>query len=125
MSKKKVLIVDDDPTILTLLETRLRAQGYEVQSAPNGLEALKKTEAWMPDIISLDMMMPVMNGYEACQKLKKNPKTSHIPVIVITAFEELGVKCLELGAFELMMKPFDMKELAALIRRALEQQDAA
>ena len=84
----RILIVDDVPANTRLLEAKLSAEYYQVASAPDGFEALKKARDWQPDLILLDVMMPGMDGYECCRKLKEAPATLHIPVVMVTALGE-------------------------------------
>ncbi|MFC7552049.1 response regulator [Pseudoroseomonas wenyumeiae] len=81
----RILVVDDIAANLRLLEARLNAEYYEVALASSGPEALERAAEWMPDVILLDVMMPGMDGYEVCRRLKANPDIAHIPVVMITA----------------------------------------
>jgi two-component system cell cycle response regulator len=96
----RILIVDDVPANTRLLEAKLSAEYYQVASAPDGFEALKKARDWQPDLILLDVMMPGMDGYECCRKLKEAPATLHIPVVMVTALGEPSerLRGLEAGA---------------------------
>ena len=85
MSKKKVLLVDDDPDFVDAVKSVVENGGYDVEVAYDGKEALEKVAQSKFDVIILDVMMPVMNGHEACQKLKADPATQDIPVILLTA----------------------------------------
>lgn len=118
--KKKILVVDDEPDIVTLIKSRLEANGYDVVSAYNGKDGLEKAEEAQPDMILLDLMMPIMDGYEAGQKLKENPKTKNIPIILFTAAsaEEVAKKGAEtIEAIDYVVKPFDDAALLFLINR--------
>ena len=108
MSRGKVLVVDDEEYIQHILNFSFGAEGYEVVTAADGEEALAKARNEKPDIIVLDIMMPKMDGYEACRKLKSDPKTKDIPVILLTAKgrdvdRKLGS---EAGADDYVVKPF-------------------
>jgi two-component system alkaline phosphatase synthesis response regulator PhoP len=108
MSRGKVLVVDDEEYIQHILNFSFGAEGYEVITAADGEEALKKARHEKPDIIVLDIMMPKMDGYEACKKLKNDPQTRGIPVILLTAKgrdvdRKLGA---EAGADDYVVKPF-------------------
>jgi DNA-binding response OmpR family regulator len=108
MSRGKVLVVDDEEYIQHILNFSFGAEGYEVVTAADGEEALTKARDEKPDIIVLDIMMPKMDGYEACRKLKSDPKTKDIPVILLTAKgrdvdRKLGS---EAGADDYVVKPF-------------------
>lgn len=120
-SGKKVLIVDDFVENSRILETFLRAKGYEVSSADCGEKALEQVAVQPPDIILLDLMMPGMDGYEVCQRLKQSPDTRYIPIIIVTGLHEreANIKALEAGADDFIVKPFDALLLDARIRSSL------
>jgi len=82
---KKILIVDDDVTLVEMYSERLKAEGFEVEAAPDGVECLLKTKEWKPDLILLDIMMPKKNGFETLEELKSSPETESIPVIMLSA----------------------------------------
>ena len=94
MSKEKplILIVDDTPKNIQVVGTVLREKEYNISVATNGLDAIKLTEKALPDLILLDIMMPEMDGYETCEKLKENEKTKNIPIIFLTAKNEIEDK---------------------------------
>lgn len=114
----KILIVDDDPFNLDLLEQELTDQGYAIERANDGEEALEKVESFLPDVILLDYMMPKMNGIEVVKRLKQNESTKGIPVILLTAKGSLEdkVRGLDAGADDYVVKPFDSFELLARVR---------
>ena len=85
MSQKKVLVVDDDPDFVDAVKSVIEKGGYQVDVAYDGKEGLERVSQSKPDVIILDVMMPVMNGYEACKKLKADPATREIPIIMLTA----------------------------------------
>lgn len=118
-----ILIVDDTPDNLRLLSTMLTGQGYYVRKAINGQIALKAAEMSPPDLILLDVNMPLMNGYEVCQALKENPKTCKIPVIFISALDQVidKIKAFEVGGVDYITKPFQMEEVLARINNQLNQ----
>lgn len=119
----KILLVDDDPDILEFLGYNLRNEGYIVETAENGLEALKKTEIFMPDLIILDVMMPEMDGIEACQEIRKNNKYKEIIIVFLTARGEdySQIVGFESGADDYITKPIKPKvfisKLKAILRR--------
>jgi two-component system cell cycle response regulator len=117
----RILVVDDIAANLRLLEARLNAEYYEVALAASGPEALARAADWMPDIILLDVMMPGMDGYEVCRRLKANPTTAHIPVVMITALVDPAerVRGLEAGADDFLSKPVDHPTLFARLRALL------
>lgn len=117
----KILVVDDEEMNLKLIETLLKTWGYSYETARNGLEALEKAHADPPDLILLDIMMPKMDGYETCRKLKEDSATKNIPVVMLTALadRESRLKGLEAGAIDFISKPFDYTELMARVKNLL------
>ncbi len=114
-----ILVADDDPLIIRLLEHRLRHRGYDVISAPDGETALDLAIREKPDLILLDGMMPGLDGFEVLRRLKENPETIQIPVVMLTARNQEGdiVDGLTSGAADYMVKPFIPEELIARIQR--------
>lgn len=114
----RVLVVDDIPANIKLLEAKLTAEYYDVLVAKNGLEALEVVKQNPPDIILLDVMMPELDGFETCQRLKADPEVSHIPVVMVTALSEAEdrVKGLKVGADDFLTKPINDVALFARIR---------
>jgi DNA-binding response OmpR family regulator len=119
---KTILICDDDPLLVDLLEYRLASRGYAVAVAEDGGKALRRLQEMKPDAILLDAMMPVIDGYEVLRKIRENPETAQIPVIMLTARkqEQDIVMALELGANDYLVKPFIPEELVARLSRLLE-----
>ena len=117
----RVLVVDDIPANLRLLEAKLRAEYFEVALAASGPEALALSAAWAPDIVLLDVMMPGMDGYEVCRRLKSQEATAHIPVVMVTALTDQAerVRGLEAGADDFISKPVDTDELLLRVRNAV------
>ena len=117
MDKKHILIVDDDPAILRLLGTNLKARGYEVVAATNGEESLEAVQRDFIDLIILDLMMPKVDGVEVVRRIRE---WSDVPIIILSARgdENDKVKCLELGADDYLTKPFGIAELMARIKTA-------
>lgn len=120
-AKGNILIVDDTPENLRLLSTMLSDRGYDVRSVINGTMALMGVQAEPPDLILLDIMMPQMNGYEVCEKLKENPQTCEIPVIFISALEDAfdKVKAFQAGGVDYITKPFQIEEVIARLENHL------
>lgn len=128
MAKKKILAVDDERHIVRLIQVNLERAGYEVSTAYDGLEALRAIEEDRPDLIVLDVMMPQLDGFETLKRLKANPNTADIPVIMLTAKSQdadvfrgwqSGVDCY-------LTKPFNPMELLAFVKRifdSLEEMD--
>jgi adenylate cyclase len=117
----KILIVDDEPFNLDLLEQELEEQGYAIEKAVDGKEALEKVPTFLPDVILLDYMMPNMNGLEVLQRLRSDEKHKSIPVILLTAkaTQEDKIRGLDAGADDYVIKPFDSFELLARVRAML------
>ena len=122
----RILCVDDTEDIRTLLRLRLRAEGYDTLVAPDGESALELAGEAQPDLILLDLMMPGMDGYEVCRRLKGSAATRRIPVIFLTARTEIvdRVAGLSLGAVDYVNKPFDARELLARVQVALRTKQA-
>ncbi len=119
--KSSILIVDDTPDNLRLLSAILTTAGYKVRKALNGKIALKTIEATPPDLILLDINMPEINGYEVCQKLKESQKTQPIPVIFISALDDVldKVKAFAVGGVDYITKPFQGEEVLARVANHL------
>ncbi len=122
VEKPKVLIVDDEPDIVHTLNDMLNAEGFEVFCAYDGISAVDIAEVDQPQVILLDIMMPMMSGYEVCQQIKSNPHTQHIPVLLVTsAHNEMTRKNAQAsGAQGLLIKPFVAAELVAQVQRHLD-----
>ena len=116
-----ILIVDDTPNNLRFLSTTLTEQGYKVRSVTDGLMALTVAQAAKPDLILLDIMMPNIDGYEVCQRLKANAQTNDIPVIFLSALDEVldKVKAFTVGGVDYITKPFQLEEVLARIETHL------
>ncbi len=123
MAKEKILIVEDEKDIVELLQYNLEKENFKIQSASNGQRALDLVRKNHPDLVLLDLMLPEIDGLEVCRILKKDSKTSHIPIIMLTAKSSESDKIvgLELGADDYITKPFSMKELIARIRALLRR----
>ncbi len=113
---KKILIVDDELAILRILSIKLKISGYDVVTACGGQEALEKIESAKPNLMLLDVIMPVVDGFEVLQKLRK---ISKMPVIVLSARPENEQKALSLGANDFLAKPLDVNELVDRIEKLL------
>ena len=121
MSKGKILVVDDEVNITQILEFSIGSEGYQVITASNGEEALDVAKREQPNLIILDVMMPKIDGYEACRRIKANPLTKNIPVILLTAKgrdidKRLGY---EVGATDYIIKPFSPTQLIDRIQELL------
>ncbi|MBI5181384.1 MAG: response regulator [Nitrospirae bacterium] len=120
--KQKLLIVDDEEMNIKLFGAMLRNQGYVFETARNGIEGLEKAKKLLPDLILLDIMMPMMDGYEVCKKLKEAPDTQHIPIVLVTALSDRDskIKGLEVGANDFLTKPVDATELIVRTKNILK-----
>ena len=123
MANEKILVVDDEEDVLELVRYNLDRNGYHVETASSGEEALEKARRKLPDLIILDLMLPGIDGLEVCRKLKNDVKTEGLPIIMLTARSEETdiVTGLELGADEYVTKPFSPKVLIARVRRILRR----
>ena len=119
---KRVLIADDDPNIVASLEFLMEQAGFEVKVAADGAAVLALVASFRPELVLLDVMMPVKNGYEVCQLLKNDPGTRDVKVILLSAKgRDVEVaKGLELGADAYVTKPFSTRELVAKVKELLE-----
>jgi two-component system chemotaxis response regulator CheY len=113
-----VLVVDDDPDILEALSEILEVEGFEIRRAKNGQEALDKLGPPPPQLILLDLMMPVMDGFEFAQRLRERGERG-VPVIVLSADRNVGTKAREIGAVGHLAKPFELNELLDMVRATL------
>jgi len=128
-NEKKILIADDEPDILEILKFNLELEGYEVETAKNGIQAIEKAKTFSPDLIILDIMMPLKNGIEVCNHLRSLPGYKNTLIIFLTAMSDdaTEVKGLESGADDYLTKPIRPKVLIskvnALFRRMLKEND--
>ena len=115
MAKKNIFVVEDEEDILDLIRYNLAKEGFAVSTATDGQEAVKAMLRRPPDLVLLDLMLPGLDGLEVCRRLKKEPRTAAIPVLMVTAKDDESdvVTGLELGADDYIVKPFRMKELVA------------
>lgn len=118
--RQRILVVDDEPSIRQIVETRLKLAGFEVASAADGIEALAQAEAIQPHLVVLDVMMPNMDGREVCAELRRRMST---PIIMLTAKGDIGdrIQALDGGADDYLVKPFSPRELEARIRAVLRR----
>ncbi len=123
MSKGRILVVEDDYDISNMLRIYFTGQGYDVQVAPRGGDALLMTRKQLPQLIVLDIMLPDMNGFEVCRELRTTTRTSHIPIIFLTQKDERADKIagLELGADDYITKPFDIEELKLRVKNQIDR----
>jgi two-component system response regulator MprA len=119
--RAKILVVDDDEKITSLLRRSLTFEGYDVQTAHDGREGLRKMLETEPDLVVLDVMMPNLDGWEVCERIRKSG--SNVPILMLTAKDEVKdrVKGLDLGADDYLVKPFALEELLARVRALLRR----
>jgi DNA-binding response OmpR family regulator len=123
MAGETILIVEDEPDILEVLQFNLRREGYEIRTAGSGTEALRAVERERPALVLLDLLLPGVDGLDVCRRLRSNPETQDVPIVMVTAKTEESdvVLGLGLGADDYIQKPFSPRELvarvAALLRR--------
>ncbi|QSR88148.1 response regulator [Methylacidiphilum caldifontis] len=128
--KKKILVVEDEEDVLSLICMQLKSQGFETIEAKEGMEALRIARKQMPDLIVLDLMIPEFSGLDVCKYLKKDPDTSSIPIVILTAKSNPSDRILglELGADDYIAKPFSPRELIlriqSIFRRRFENNAA-
>lgn len=117
-----ILLADDEEDLKTVLKVYLQSQGHKVHTAYDGLDALDQVKSVMPDLVLLDIMMPLVDGFEVCRKLKADETTAHIPVIMLSAAShaESIKKGIECGAAEYLVKPFEPSELEATIQKVVK-----
>jgi two-component system phosphate regulon response regulator PhoB len=125
--KQKILVVDDEPDAVELIEFNLKQAGYDVVSAADGAEALKKARAAQPALVILDIMLPEIDGFEVCKLLRRDPATATIPILMLTAkaAEIDRVLGLELGGDDYVTKPFSPRELILRVKKILERRQPA
>jgi CheY-like chemotaxis protein len=118
---KKVLVVDDHPDAVNILTMILQKRGYQTVSAQDGVEALQKIQDESPELVLLDVMMPKMDGYDVCRAVKADPKTCHIPIVMLSARTDAASKerGLDLGAADYIAKPIDPAKTLEKIKKYL------
>jgi two-component system, OmpR family, KDP operon response regulator KdpE len=124
MNKKSILVVDDDLLVVKYLRANLQTEGYQVHAALDGNEALEMLEKELPDLVILDINMPIMDGYEVCRRIRQ---WSQVPILILSvlAGEEDKVKCLDSGADDYLVKPFGVSELTARVRALFRRTEPA
>jgi len=124
VAKPKVLIVDDETDVVELIGRTLQTEGFDVVCAYDGIGALDLVDSEKPDLVVLDIMMPMMSGYEVCEQIKSNPQTQDIPIICVSSAHTPDARALSLrvGAATLIVKPFRPAELVAQVKRYLKKE---
>lgn len=125
-NQQKIFCIDDDPAILELVSSNLELQGYKVESCDNAIDGLARIIQNPPSLIILDLMMPNLDGFTACQRLRQNDKTKNIPVLMLTALSrtEDKVTGFDSGADDYLTKPFELSELYVRVRALLRRSGA-
>ena len=125
MGQKKILVIDDDPEVRLSLHVRLKANGYEVVFAEDGVASIAETRKHNPDLILLDLGLPAGDGFSVMERLRTNISMSSIPVIVVSGRDRNAnrTRALEAGAQAFLQKPFDSVQLLSVIRKALGEID--
>lgn len=120
----KVLVVDDEENIQELIRLGLRYEGFQVESASNGPDGISAAQRLSPDLVILDLMLPGMDGLEVCRRMRANPTTQDVPILMLTAKDEVHdrVTGLDTGADDYLTKPFDFEELVARVKAILRRQ---
>lgn len=126
MPKEEILIVEDDRNISKLIKYNLEREGYDAFAVPNGEEALEHLQRFRADLVVLDIMLPKMDGFEVCRRIRQDPRLGRLPIIMLTAKgEEVDrVVGFELGADDYMVKPFSPRELALRIKAVLRRRSS-
>ena len=120
-SKRKVLVVDDDPTIIKIVHSLLTAQGHEVVSATDGIDAMVKVKEHKPDLIVLDIMMPELNGYDVCHKLKFDSPYKNIPILLLTSRDqEIDPRIGQMMGISYLQKPLNRNAFLSLVKQILK-----
>jgi CheY-like chemotaxis protein len=122
-NKITILIVDDEIVSRYTMEALLESENVTLVFAENGVQGLEKAEAMKPDLILLDVMMPGMNGFEVCRRLRANPRMANLPVVMVTAWDDptARLRCLEIGATDVVCKPFKRDDLHNLVNTLTQQ----
>jgi CheY-like chemotaxis protein len=119
LTSPTVLVVDDDPDILEALSDILQAEGYGVERARNGQEALDRLNGSPPKLILLDLMMPIMDGWEFSKRMRQRPGHEKTPIIVLSADRNVHARANEIGAIGHLAKPFELGDLLEMVRNVL------
>jgi len=116
---KKILVIDDEPDLVDFVKNWLESKGYEVITAHDGPEGLKKAGEEKPSLVILDVKMPGMDGFEVLDQLRDNPETQYLPIVILTQRRETGslFKAKEMGTTDYIMKPFKLEELLEMVNR--------
>ena len=124
---KKILVIDDDPDVMDLVQTALSSAGYEVHAAYDGKQGVEKIKKQRPDLLIMDLTMPIMDGWAVLIALKKDPNYTAIPVMIITSSKEIQniEKAKKLGVQSYLVKPFDPQKMIKIARHLLDPSETA
>ncbi|MCZ6789992.1 MAG: response regulator [Chloroflexi bacterium] len=124
---KRVLVIEDDPSAARLVEYALEKEGYKVDVAVNGVEGLRKVQEEEPDLIILDVMLPGLDGFEVCHRMRADPGTAHVPILMLSAKAHATDRFtgLKVGADRYLAKPADPAEILACVKSLLTEKGAA
>jgi len=125
--KKRILLVEDDPSAARLVSYTLEQEGYEVLTAPNGVEGLRKAREEEPDLLVLDVMLPGLDGFEVCHRLRSEPQTAKLPILMLSAKAREADKAtgINVGADDYLSKPAAPDEIVARVANLLAEKNAA
>ncbi len=123
MTSPKILIIDDESTLVELLQVNFEFEGFSVSKAADGIEGQEKIRRELPDLILLDVRMPELDGFELCRRLKEDPATRDIPVVMVSAYAQQAQveRGLAAGAAAYIKKPFDVMELVETVKKILKR----
>jgi DNA-binding response OmpR family regulator len=124
LKRKKILVVEDHVELLELLRLQFKEEGFAIATATNGVDAVKKARALLPDLILLDVVLPELDGFAVCELLRKNPATTDIPIIMVTGLSGQLPRCagIESGATDFVTKPVSLAHLISRVREVLKRQ---
>ena len=122
--KITILVIDDEIVSRATIEALLESDNYTLVFAEDGKQGLEKVELMIPDLVLLDVMMPGMNGFEVCRRLRANPRLTNLPVVMVTAWDDPTARsrCLEMGATEVIGKPFSRINLNTIVDKLIQSQ---
>ncbi|MBI4526986.1 MAG: response regulator [Deltaproteobacteria bacterium] len=123
--KKHILVVEDNRDVLDVIRTILERLGHDVSLATNGKEGVEMARQQCPDLVVMDILMPIMDGFQAISLIKENPQTRTVPILAVTALQGERERCFKAGFDGYMTKPFTVDELEATVERLLKRQQPA
>jgi len=126
-NNKKILVIEDDPSVLRFLEHTLQREGYQVLTATNGLSGIRMARSEMPDLLVLDIMLPGIDGFEVCHRLRAEPATAKLPILILSAKAQEAdkVTALQVGADDYLTKPVNLSDITSRVDILLAKKTAA